>query len=101
MEKAYVRIRELSLLIIRYLFWFVIIEVWLHFIYSLALKEHYDLLENMDLWTLAGVSYSLGQFFMLKYVFFYGFPRPFMKADGIDPPDHPKCIGKVILWNII
>ena len=97
MEKACAQIRESSLLIIRYLFWFVIIEVWLHYIYSLALKEHYDLLENMDLWTLAGISYSLGQFFMLKYVFFYGFPRPFMKADGIDPPDHPKCIGKVIL----
>ena len=49
----------------------------------------------MDLWTLAGIGYSIGQFFMMKYVFFYGITRPFMKADGIDPPDHPKCIGTI------
>ena len=42
---------------------------------------------------------SMGQFFMMKYVFFYGITRPFMKVDGIEPPDHPKCIGRIHLYS--
>ena len=41
----------------------------------------------------------MGQFFMMKYVFFYGITRPFMKVDGIEPPDHPKCIGRIHLYS--
>ena len=60
-------------------------------------RHETKLLSLMDLWTLAGIGYSIGQFFMMKYVFFYGITRPFMKADGIDPPDHPKCIGTIYI----
>ena len=62
-------------------------------------RHETKLLSLMDLWTLAGIGYSIGQFFMMKYVFFYGITRPFMKADGIDPPDHPKCIGRIHLYS--
>jgi hypothetical protein len=87
------RIKELALLFVRYMFWYACVELWLHFLYVSALRHETKLLSLMDLWTLAGIGYSIGQFFMMKYVFFYGITRPFMKADGIDPPDHPKCIG--------
>lgn len=93
------RIKELALLFVRYMFWYACVELWLHFLYVSALRHETKLLSLMDLWTLAGIGYSIGQFFMMKYVFFYGITRPFMKADGIDPPDHPKCIGRIHLYS--
>ena len=62
--------------------------------------KYYDyLISNMDLWTLAGLGFSMGQFFHMKYVFFYGLVRPFVKADGIEPPNHPKCIARIHLYS--
>ena len=81
------------------MFWYFCVEIWLHFLYTAALKHETKLLSFMDLWTLAGIGYSIGQFFMMKYVFFYGITRPFMKADGIEPPNHPKCIGRIHLYS--
>ena len=99
MKMDWSSIKELLLLFLRYMFWFIFIEVWLHYIYASALKNDIVLLKNFDLWTFAGIGYSFGQFFMMKYVFFYGVPRPFMKADGIVPPNHPKCIGRIHLYS--
>jgi len=31
-------------------------------------------MESVDLWTLCGIGYFTGQFFMLKYFVFYGVP---------------------------
>jgi len=53
----------------------------------------------MDLWTLSGTGYSMGQFFHLKYVIFYGYPRAFVNADGIEARDHPKCISRIHLYS--
>ena len=53
----------------------------------------------MVLWTLCGTGYSVGQFFHIKYVFFYGLPRAFVLADAIPAPPHPKCIGRIHLYS--
>jgi len=54
------------------------------------------ILRSVGLWTLAGVGLSVGGFFNLKYVIFYGWPRPFVVEDGIDKaPPHPKCIYRI------
>ena len=46
--------------------------------------------------TLAGVGLSMAGFFNLKYVIFYGFPRPFVVEDGIvNAPRHPRCVYRI------
>jgi hypothetical protein len=93
------KILKLILLIFRYLFWYVFVEIALHFFYFSAIRYEPKVVERLDLWTLCGLGYSMGQFFCIKYVFFYGFTRPFVMADGIDPPNHPKCIGRIHLYS--
>ena len=44
----------------------------------------------MDLWTFAGIGYTVGQFFNLKYIIFYGFPRAFYFADNIEDIPTPR-----------
>ncbi len=93
------RLKEFALLITRYAFWYLAVELWLHFLYTSALKLEVKLLGKMDLWTIAGLGFSMGQFFMMKYTFFYGFTRPFVKSDGVEPPNHPKCIARIHLYS--
>ncbi|CAB4066257.1 unnamed protein product [Lepeophtheirus salmonis] len=51
-------------------------------------------------WLLCGIAYMSGQFFMLKYVVFYGMTRPFGLEDGIDDyPEHPKCIARIYSYS--
>ena len=59
-----------------------------------------DILKSLGLWTLAGVGISVGGFFNLKYVVFYGWPRPFVVEDGIEKaPSHPKCIYRITRYS--
>jgi len=93
------RFSKLALLLIRYLFWYLVIELILHFFYVSALHYEPNLTQLLGLETLAGLGYSMGHFFYLKYVFFYGLCRPFVMADGVEPPNHPKCIARVALYS--
>lgn len=83
----------------RYLFWFLFIEVTLNFFYFSSLKFEHVVLQHVDLWTLCGIGFSMGEFFYMKYVFFYGLSRPFVQSDGIDAPNHPKCIARIHLYS--
>ncbi|XP_040568715.1 protein-cysteine N-palmitoyltransferase Rasp isoform X1 [Lepeophtheirus salmonis] len=85
--------------ILRYLFWLWFCFLVVHFFYLSAIQFEPSIMNNLDLWTLAGLGYGMGQFFHLKYVVFYGFPRPFVMADGIDIPHHPQCIGRIHLYS--
>ena len=93
------RMKEILLLVIRYIFWYLFVEFWLHFIYAPALKYKTVLFKRMDLWTMSGMCCCISVFFMMKYIFFYGITRPFMKMDGIEPPDHPKCVGRIHCYS--
>ena len=86
-------------LVLRYTFWYFVIELGLHYLYFSAFHFHPNLVSKMDLWTLSGLGYSMGQFFCMKYVIFYGITRPIVMADGIEPPYHPKCIGRIHLYS--
>ena len=80
----------------RYVFWWWVAELSLHFFHGSALRYHPHLVEKQDAWTVAGIGLSLSQFFHLKYVIFYGIPRVFAVEDGItDAPPHPKCIMRI------
>ena len=86
--------------ILRYASWFVIGHLILHFFYQSSIRYHMDILRSLGLWTLAGVGLSVGGFFNLKYVIFYGFPRPFVVEDGITAaPQHPKCIYRITRYS--
>ena len=49
-----------------------------------------QLIRSVDLWTFCGIGYTVGQFFNLKYVIFYGFPRAFYFADNIEDIPTPR-----------
>ena len=93
------RAKKYATLLIRYLFWFALTEVLLHFFYISALRFEPEVVKKMDLWTLSGLGYAYGQFFCLKYVFFYGVTRPIVMSDGIEPCNHPKCISRIHLYS--
>ena len=93
------RVKDLSSLLLRYAFWYCFVEAFLHFFYVSAFKYEQNIVATFDMWTLAGLGFAMGQFFHMKYVFFYGISRPFVMADGIEPPYHPKCIARIHLYS--
>ena len=93
------RLRNTIFLIFRYMFWYFVTEIGLHHLYFSAFRYQPSIASKMDMWTLGGLGYTMGQFFYMKYIFFYGINRPFVMADGIEPPYHPKCIARIHLYS--
>ncbi len=93
------RVKKYAALIVRYFVWYGVIELALHFVYVSALRFEPELVKKMNMWTISGLGFTFGQFFCLKYVFFYGITRPFVMMDGIEPPNHPKCIARIHLYS--
>ena len=94
------RFKNFLLEILRYSFWLLIGHVVLHFFYPSSIQYDMKILTSLGLWTLAGVGLSIGGFFQLKYVIFYGWPRPFVMEDGINKaPPHPKCIYRITRYS--
>lgn len=93
------RLRGFAAMLARYSFWFVVNELILHAFYFSALQYDLDIMHKVNLWTLCGIGFAMGQFFHLKYVVFYGVPRPFLIEDSIDAPTPPKCIARIHLYS--
>ncbi|KAF4517441.1 hypothetical protein B566_EDAN005050 [Ephemera danica] len=95
------RTRFLSLLggLLRYSFWMLVMDVWLHLIYSNALALQPKVVWKLDSWTLYGLGYCLGQYFMIKYTVVYGLPGVLARAEGVKAPAPPKCIGRIHLYS--
>ena len=90
------RFGKFLLQVLRYSFWFAICHLVIHFFYQSSISHQMEILKSLGFWTLAGVGFSVGGFFNLKYIVFYGFPRPFIVEDGITKaPPHPKCIYRI------
>nr|SVE92407.1 EOG090X06SF [Megafenestra aurita] len=92
-------IRESSIQIARYLFWWFFHQFALHFFYHSALQYNIGIVRRLDVWTAAGLGYSLGQFFMTKYLVLYGLPTALAKLDRVDSPPPPKCVGRIHLYS--
>ncbi|XP_071447312.1 protein-cysteine N-palmitoyltransferase HHAT [Hetaerina americana] len=84
---------------IRYCWWAVFNEISLHYIYFSALAYQPDVVYGMDSWTLFGLGYCMGQFFMNKYTVLYGIPATFSRLERYNAPPHPKCIGRIHLYS--
>ena len=90
------RLGQFLVQVVRYSFWLLIGHLLLHVFYQSSIRHEMDILRSLGLWTLAGVGLSIGGFFNLKYVIFYGWSRPFVVEDGIEKaPKHPKCIYRI------
>ncbi|XP_046651167.1 protein-cysteine N-palmitoyltransferase Rasp-like isoform X2 [Daphnia pulicaria] len=86
-------------LIARYLFWWFFHQFALHYFYHSALQYHIGIVRHLDIWSAAGLGYTLGQFFMTKYLVLYGLPSSLAKLDHIDSPPPPKCVGRIHLYS--
>ncbi|KAG8228430.1 hypothetical protein J437_LFUL003907 [Ladona fulva] len=58
-----------------------------------------DIVLGMDSWTLFGLGYCMGQFFMNKYTVLYGLSTTFARFEQFNAPTHPKCIGRIHLYS--
>nr|CAH0098428.1 unnamed protein product [Daphnia galeata] len=85
--------------IARYVFWWFFHQFALHYFYHSALQYHIGIVRQLDIWSAAGLGYTLGQFFMTKYLVLYGLPSALAKLDHIDSPPPPKCVGRIHLYS--
>lgn len=83
----------------RMIFWAFFNEFILHFLYFNALQHNLSVIQDMDLWTLAGIGYCQGQFFMNKYTVMFGLPSVVARISGIEPPSGPKCVAHIYTYS--
>ncbi|KAK3591607.1 hypothetical protein CHS0354_013790 [Potamilus streckersoni] len=93
------RVISHGLFTIRMIFWAFFNEFIVHCFYFSALQHNETVIKSVSLWTLAGIGYCQGQFFMNKYVVMFGFPAGFARIDGFDPPPGPRCISYIYLYS--
>lgn len=83
----------------RYTFWIYFTELALHFVYPNILEYHPDIVEKINPWAFYGLGYCMGQYFCNKYIISYGIPGELTRADDINAPPPPKCIGRIHLYS--
>ncbi|XP_061167009.1 protein-cysteine N-palmitoyltransferase HHAT-like [Saccostrea echinata] len=89
----------LFLNVVRFLLWGAVNEFLLHFLYFNAIQQNNTLMNRLDLWTLAGVGYWNGQFFMNKYTVLYGVPASVAHLEKLDPPPGPRCVAYIYTYS--
>lgn len=92
-------IMKLSLKILRFVFWLLLTDFSLHFLYFNALQQQPQIVKKIDWWSLCGLGYCMGQFFMNKYVVVYGLAGSIAEAEHIIAPKPPKCIARIHLYS--
>lgn len=59
----------------------------------------FQFVKSLDLSSLCGYGYLMGQFFHIKYVVLYGLSSSAASFEDIAVPDLPRCIGRVHLYS--
>ncbi|XP_044596502.1 protein-cysteine N-palmitoyltransferase HHAT-like isoform X2 [Cotesia glomerata] len=88
-----------ALNLLRFSFWILFTEIFAHFLYITAFKYQPQAVEKFNSWAFFGFGYWMGQYLCNKYVIFYGLPGEFTRADNINAPPPPKCIGRIFLYS--
>ncbi|XP_053403137.1 protein-cysteine N-palmitoyltransferase HHAT-like [Mercenaria mercenaria] len=88
-----------SLHLLRFCFWAMFHEFLLHFLYFNALQNNTMVLKSVSRFTLMGIGYLHGQFFMVRYLVMFGLPGTIANFDYLNPPDGPKCISYIYLYS--
>ena len=86
------RVTTFTALLLRFSFWWLVAQLW-RLLYMTAIRYDVDVADSM--WTVCGTAYIIGQNFNLRYVVFYGLPRAFYFADGIEDIPTPRCICRI------
>jgi len=76
----------------RYLIWFFIITVYLHYLYFFSIHHNAALIKSLPLFTLISLALAHNLHFCNKYVFLYGFPAQTASFDGIFVEGKPHCV---------
>ncbi|KAI1303171.1 Protein-cysteine N-palmitoyltransferase HHAT [Halotydeus destructor] len=87
--------------IFRILFWALVLELMLHFIYSSSMQFYPEITDQMDGWTLCGFGYALPCLFYMKYLVMYGFASGVARLDGIELPPPPVCVTRIHLSSYL
>ncbi|KAK7463226.1 hypothetical protein BaRGS_00038211 [Batillaria attramentaria] len=93
------RLKDIILRLLRIMFWAILNNVLLHYFYAHAINSSTSVLKHQNRWTLAAVGYTLGQFFMTKYVVMFGLPAQVARLDGFEPPNVPACISYIYCYT--
>ncbi|XP_021353486.1 protein-cysteine N-palmitoyltransferase HHAT-like [Mizuhopecten yessoensis] len=96
---TWTRVTSLCTDLCRILFWAFVNEICLHYFYFNALQHNSTIMQEINLWTMAGIGYCSGQFFMTKYTVMFGLPSIVAKTDDLEPPKGPKCISYIYLYS--
>ncbi|ESO99515.1 hypothetical protein LOTGIDRAFT_113414 [Lottia gigantea] len=96
---TFIRIKQSLFNFARVLVWVAFNEFILHFLYFGAIHQRLDVLQEISLWTLVGLAYCEGQFFMNKYLVIYELPGQLAKLEGIEAPRGPKCISYIYRYS--
>ncbi|RZF43068.1 hypothetical protein LSTR_LSTR001246 [Laodelphax striatellus] len=86
------RLRNLVFNILRYTFWMIVLDIFLHFFYIHAFEYKLDQLKEMGAWYLNGVVYYLALFFYIKYLAIYGLTGTLARAENYNAPPPPACV---------
>uniref|UniRef100_A0A7I4YN31 Protein-cysteine N-palmitoyltransferase HHAT n=1 Tax=Haemonchus contortus TaxID=6289 RepID=A0A7I4YN31_HAECO len=85
---------------VRLCFWYFVFEFILHFIHVHSLyNSPVDVIDRLNNYELAAVSYVTGKLFFMKYVVLFGLPSLFAYLDGMRPPPPPICISRVSRYS--
>ncbi|KAH3853305.1 protein-cysteine N-palmitoyltransferase HHAT-like [Dreissena polymorpha] len=90
---------RICLRVLRFISWAYFNEFILHYFYFHALQSRIQVLDNVSKFTLAGLGFCHGQFFMLKYHVMFGYPGTVARFDNLEAPDGPKCISYIYLYS--
>ena len=93
------KLSYLMLNVARFILWGALNECLLHFLYFSAIQQNGALMNRLDLWTLAGIGYWSGQFFMNKYTVLYGVPASVARIENLDPPPGPRCVAFIYTYS--
>jgi len=93
------RLKDIITQVLRYTIWFCVTDISLYFLFQQAFTLKPQLVKSLNLWTLCGMGYFMGQFFQLKYVVMYGWSSFLARQDNVSAPPHPKCIGRIHLYS--
>ena len=85
--------------VIRYIFWILFANFFLHFLYFNAIQYHPEVVQDLNPWALYGLGYCMGQFFLIKYVVVYGLNHTLCAIDNVKAPPQPKCVARIHLYS--
>lgn len=86
--------------LLRLVFWWFVLNLSLHFIYILYMERDIDAVKLIDnVYSQYAVGYFMGQYFFVYYVLTYGLGITIAKFDGLNPPQRPRCIGRVNFYS--